>query len=78
MTSCAESSSYVIDKQSFACYAESPNHVTFRARLHGRHVRERQWLIHLSDREVGECWCWYQCDWGTDDSGSKIFSCHLI
>ena len=54
MTSCAECSSHIIDKQSFACYAESPNHVTFRARLEGTPERGSGSLISLIDKWVSD------------------------
>ena len=54
MTSCAECNSHIIDKQSFSCYAESPNHVTFRARLEGTSERDSGSLLSLIEKWVSD------------------------
>ena len=52
--SCAECgiSSDIIDKQSFACFPESPTHVTFRARLGGSSETDSGSLISLLESWV--------------------------
>ena len=52
--SCAECgiSSYIIDRQSFACFPESPTHVTFRARLGGSSETDSGSLISLLESWV--------------------------
>ena len=52
MTSCTECSSDIIDKQSFACYDESPKHVTYRARLEGTSETDSGSLISLIEQWV--------------------------
>ena len=49
--SCAECgiTSDIIDRQSFACYPESPTHVTYRARLEGTSETDSGSLISLID-----------------------------
>ena len=53
-TSCAKCgiSSDIIDKQSFACFPESPTHVTFRARLGGSSETDSGSLISLLESWV--------------------------
>ena len=53
--SCAECgiSSDIIDRQSFACFPESPTHVTFRARLGGSSETDSGSLISLLESWVG-------------------------
>ena len=53
-TSCAECgiSNEIIDEQSFACFPESPTHVTFRARLGGSSETDSGSLISLLDSWV--------------------------
>ena len=46
-TSCPECSNGIIDRQSFACFPESPTHVTFRARLEGTSETDSVSLISL-------------------------------
>ena len=52
--SCAECgiSSDIIDRQSFACFPESPTHVTFRARLRGSSETDSGSLISLLESWV--------------------------
>ena len=52
--SCAECgiSSNIIDRQSFACFPESPTHVTFRARLRGSSETDSGSLISLLESWV--------------------------
>ena len=52
--SCAECgiSSDIIDRQSFACFPESPTHVTFRARLGGSSETDSGSLISLLESWV--------------------------
>ena len=52
--SCAECgiSSDIIDEQSFACFPESPTHVTFRARLEGSSETDSGSLISLLESWV--------------------------
>ena len=52
MTSCTECSSDIIDRQSFACYDESPKHVTYRARLEGTSEMDSGSLISLIEQWV--------------------------
>ena len=52
MTLCTECSSHTIDKQSFACYDESPKHVTYRARLEGTSETDSGSLISLIEQWV--------------------------
>ena len=52
--SCAKCgiSSDIIDRQSFACFPESPTHVTFRARLEGSSERSSSFFILLLESWV--------------------------
>ena len=52
--SCAKCgiSSDIIDRQSFACFPESPTHVTFRARLEGSSERSSSFFIFLLESWV--------------------------
>ena len=52
MTLCTECSSRIIDKLSFACYDESPKHVTYRARLEGTSETDSGSLISLIEQWV--------------------------
>ena len=52
ITSCPECGDVVIDRQSFACYPESPTHVTYRARLEGTSETDSGSLISLIEEWV--------------------------
>ena len=52
MVSCTECSSDIIDKQSFACYPESPTYTTYRARLEGTSETDSGSLISLIEQWV--------------------------
>ena len=52
MVSCTECSSNIIDKQSFACYPESPTYATYRARLEGTSETDSGSLISLIEQWV--------------------------
>ena len=51
-SSCPDCGDVVIDRQSFACYPESPTHVTYRARLEGTSETDSDSLISLIEEWV--------------------------
>ena len=52
LASCSECSDITIDRQSFACYPESPTYVTYRARLEGTSEMDSGSLISLIEEWV--------------------------
>ena len=52
MMSCNECDSGIIDKQIFACFAESQTHMIYRARLEGTSERDSETLISLIEQWV--------------------------
>ena len=51
-SSCPDCGDVVIDRQSFACYPESPTHVTYRTRLEGTSETDSGSLISLIEEWV--------------------------